>query len=758
MAIKTSDPASVSHVASPLTRRGFLLASGAAGGGLLLSITLPLGRQRAMAASPGAADYAITVFARIAPSGTVTIRAPNPEMGQGTKTALPMIFAEELDVAWKDVVIEMADFAGGALGGQTSGGSTSTPANWLPLRRAGAAGRQMLIEAAAAGWGVPASECTAAESVVTHTPSGRTARYGDLASRAATLEVPNLQSVRLKDESTFRIIGQTILDPEKRRIVRGEPVFGIDMNVPGMKHAVFHKGPVFDAEVRSANYAEIKSMPGVRNVFALKGGKRVLEGPNQGFGSDDAIRGGVAIVADTWWQAETARRRLKVEWAEGAHASDSTEGFERQAAEALKQAPTGSIRVDGDPEAALKTAAHVISATYSYPFIAHANMEPQNCTASFRDDKVEVWAPTQNPGAGRAAVAQALGIAPEAITIHMIRCGGGFGRRLCNDYMIEAALISKMTGVPVKVLWSREDDLQHDFYRPGGWHQLTGGLDRRGRLIAWRNHFVGFARNEYFPRLGVPGADSYPAGFIENYSLKTSRVPFNVPTGPLRAPGDNAHVFVFECFIDELAAAAGKDPIDFRIEVLGQPISATPAPNPFGPGFDPKRMIAVLNLVRQNSSWAKRAALPIGTGMGVAAYWSHLGYVAQVHQVGVSPAGRITPIKVWAVLDIGRHIVNPGNARNQVEGSVLDGMSAALAQEITFRHGRVVQTNFTDYELLRNTKIPEIDVQFLKSDNSPTGLGEPAYPSALPAFVNAIYAASGKRVMKLPLSSAGLRI
>lgn len=740
-----------------LSRREFLIASGTVGGGLLLSATVPLQSFATQPLTSNAPDYPITVYARIAPSGAVTVFAPNPEMGQGTKTALPMIFAEELGVAWQDVTIEMADYMGGkAMGGQASGASLSTPLNWLPLRKAGAAGRQMFISAAAQIWGVPDSECSAADSVVRHMPTGRARTYGELAREAATQPVPDLEKVRLKDEASFRIIGQPVRDPDKAKVVVGEQIFGIDVKVPGMKYAVYQKGPVFDAEVVSANLEEIRAQPGVSYAFILKGGTRQLEGPpgTAFLVIDDALRGGVAIVADTWFHAQKARQKLKVEWDEGPHANDSTPGFDAEARKRFASEPQDTVRVEGDPGNALKSAAKVVSAHYSYPFIAHATLEPQNCVAAYRKGKVEIWAPTQMPGPGRDRVAQALGIAPEDITLHMYRCGGGFGRRLANDYMVEAAVISKEISAPVKVLWSREDDLQHDFYRPGGYHHLAAGLDAHGNLIAWREHFVGFARTEWFNRVAWPHDDLFPAGFVANYSFRTSRIPFNVPVGPLRAPGDNAHAFAYQSFLDELAHAARRDPIEFQLKLLKNPMPGQRLGKNGPVDFNPGRMIGVIERVRDISGWANRGRLSRGTGMGFACFWSHRGYVAQIHQVNVGRDGSITPKEVWVAVDIGRHIVNPLNAENQVQGSIVDAISAAQAQRITFDKGRVVQSNFNDYILLRNKGIPSIEVVFVRTDHDPTGLGEPAHPSALPAYCNAIFAASGKRLRSLPISSA----
>jgi isoquinoline 1-oxidoreductase subunit beta len=761
MAIKVSERNAQAAQHSGVSRREFLLASGAVGGGLLFTASIPFVGRAATAAE--ASEHQVTIYARIAPSGKVTILAPNPEVGQGVKTSLPMIFAEELGVAWTDVVIEMADYQGGKMGSQSSGGSVSTPSSWLPLRKAGAAGREMLIAAAAATWKVPDAQCTAADSIVTHAPSGRTLKYGELAARAATIPVPDLDKVTLKDESTFTIIGKSVIDPDKARIVAGTQQFGIDVKVPGMKYAVFQKGPVFDAEVISANIDDVKAMPGVSHVFVVKGAPRLLEGPPEkpGPGIDDGLRGGVAIVADTWWRAQRARQKLMVQWNEGPHANDSTAGFDAQAKALFQRAPQGTVRVDGDPDGALKHAAKVVRASYAYPFISHVPMEPQNCVASFTEGKVEIWAPTQNPAPGRAGVARTLGISPDNVTIHMIRCGGGFGRRLANDYMIEAAAISKEIGEPVKVLWAREDEIQHDFYRPGGYHNLAAGLDAQGKVIAWNNHFVGFARAEYFARLAAPGADAFPAGFVPNYGLKTSRIAFNIPVGPLRAPGDNAHAFVFQSFLDELAHAAGKDPIEFQLELLNDPLpgegQGKKGGNQFGPGFFAARMITVIERVRDMSPWASRGALPRGTGLGFACYWSHLGYAAQVHQVSVAANGAIRPERIWVAVDVGKHIVNPTNAEHQVQGAILDGMSAALGQQITFDKGRVVQSNYHNYQLLRNNNIPHMEIAFVKSDYSPTGLGEPTYPSALPALCNALFAASGRRVRKLPVRLPELR-
>jgi isoquinoline 1-oxidoreductase beta subunit len=740
-----------------ISRRAFLAASGTVGGGLLLAATVPV-----LGAIPGgpsleSAEHQITVFARFAPNGAVTILAPNPEIGQGIRTSLPMIFAEELDVAWKDVTIETADYMGNrAYGGQGSGGSLSTPSAWLPLRRAGAAGRQMFVTAAARSWGVPEAECSTADGLVQHVSSGRTLSYGALAEKASALPVPDLEKVTLKDESRFKIIGQPVVDTDKAKVVTGKPLFGIDVKVPGMKYAVYEKGPVFDAQVITANIDEIRAMPGIIDVFILKGVERVVEGPT---GQpppllDDGLRGGVAIVADTWYQAQKARRKLQVQWDEGPHANDSSDGFAAVAKQLLNGQPQKVLRQEGNPEQALASAHKVLRATYSYPFLAHATLEPQNCVASVADGKVEMWAPTQSPGAGRQKVAKALGIPPENIKVHIMRSGGGFGRRLATDYMIEAAEISRKIGRPVKLLSSREDDMQHDFYRPGGWHSLAAGLDSAGKLVAFSNHVAAFARSEYFNMVAVPGGEEFPAGFVPHFAVRASRIPFNVPVGMLRAPGDNAHAFVYQSFLDELAHAAGRDSLDFQLDMLKVPLAdkSGETKQPSDKDVVSERMIAVIERVRSMSGWDKRhKQLPKGTGMGFACFLSHRGYVAQIHQVKVSRDGTVTPEHVWIALDIGRHVVNPLNADNQVQGSILDGLSTMQGQKITIDKGRVVQSNFDTYPLMRNVRIPTIEIVFIKSNNAPTGLGEPALASALPAYCNAIFAATGKRIRSLPI-------
>jgi len=728
-----------------LSRRSFMTASAAAGGGLLLNFSVPL--FAAATADKKAAATTLNAYISISPDNIFTIMAKNPEIGQGVKTMLPMIIAEEFDVDWKDVRTEQAGLDPQKFGPQFAGGSFTTPMNYDPLRRAGAAGRQMMLTAAAQTWGVPESECETASGTVRHKTNGKSIKYAALAAKAATVAAPDLKTVTLKDPKSFRIIGQSKPGVDSPKVVTGQPLFGIDVNVPGMRYAVYQKCPVFGGKVVSANTDAIRKLPGVRDAFVLKGGTAL-----------DGLLDGVAIIADSWWQANKALEKLEVKWDEGATAQQSSALFAQQAAELSKKTPERSIKKEGNVDAALKGAAKVVDSAYFYPFLAHATLEPQNCTAEFKNGKVEIWAPSQNPAPGRKMVAAQLGIPEADVLIHITRIGGGFGRRLSNDYMVESAAIAKQAGVPVKLLWNRAQDTQHDFYRPAGFHYFTGAVDQSGKLIAFRDHFVTFGAGKDFASSAAVSTSEFPSRFVPNFELGASLIPLGVPTGPLRAPGSNGLSFAFQSFVDEMAHAAGKDPLQFRLDLLGEPRLLDEPPGFFGPApsFNVGRMRNVLLNVQQRSNWAQRDKLPKGTGLGVAFYYSHLGYFAEVVKATVSPAGEVKVDKVWVAGDIGSQIINPSGALNQAEGSALDGIGEMFGQ-ITIEAGRAVQSNFHEFPLLRMNQAPDVDVQFLISDNPPTGVGEPALPPVIPALANAIFAATGKRIRKLPIDAADLK-
>jgi isoquinoline 1-oxidoreductase subunit beta len=737
----SSSGESTALMAGRASRRDFLKVSAAVGGGMLLTLRFPALAQAAVKGDALGTSLMLTAFVEIAPDNTVTIVAKNPEIGQGVKTMLPMLIAEELDVDWAQVRIKQADLNPALYGVQHAGGSTATPQNWDPLRRVGAAARQMLVEAATKRWNVSADECETGSGQVLHKASGRVLPYGALAADAATSPVPALKSVKLKDPKDYKIIGHSIPGVDSPFVVKGEPLFGIDTVVPEMLYAVFQKCPAFGGKVASANVDEIGKMPGVRHAFVVDGTSNL-----------NGLMPGVAIVADSWWHAEKARRKLEVEWNEGPTGQQSSAGFAQQAATFSTKTPEHSLRSDGDVAAALGSAAKVVEASYSYPFIAHAPLEPMNCTARVQDGKAEIWAPAQNPEPGRKLVAQTLGLDEKDIIVHMTRTGGGFGRRLMTDYMVEAAWIARVAGVPVKLLWTRADDIQHDFYRPGGFHFLKAGLDANAKVVAWQQHFISYGRNGKFAPSADLSPDTFPANRVDNLSYGASLIPLGVPTGPLRAPGDNALAFVFQSFIDELAHAAGKDPLQFQIDLLGKD-ELLPGK---GAGFNTARVRGVLEKVREVSGWGQHK-LPDRTGQGVAVYYSHLGYFAEVVEAAVADDGAIKINKVWAVGDIGSHIINPTAAYNMTQGAILDGFSEALHQQITIEGGRVMQANFDTFPLLRMAQAMPIEVHFLQTDNSPTGLGEPPLPAAIPALCNAIFAATGKRIRSLPIDTSMLR-
>ena len=730
-----------------LGRRNFLRISALAGGGVMFGLYSNAQQQggRGGRGGPQAPPPAPDTFIKVAADGTVTIKGKNPETGSGIKNTLPMMIAEELDVDWKNVRVEQADLDS-KYGGQSTGGSTGTPSGWMPMRRVGALGRRMFVLAAAQTWNVPDSELTTASGRVLHASSNRSAGYGELAAKVAGMPVPDAAQIPLKDPKDFKLIGKSTPGVDVHSIVTGKPLYGIDMELPGMLYAVFEKCPVFGGKVESANLDAIKALPGVKHAFVVEGN---LNPDEKVLPREPGLEPGIAIVGETWWAAQSARKQLQVKWNEGKWATQSSVEHERRAKELSAQPPARTLRNDGDVEGALKNAAKTVEAAYTFPHISHAPLEPQNCTARFENGKLEIWSTSQTPAGGRGLAAKAIGIPETDVSVHLIRAGGGFGRRLYNDYMAEAAYIAKTAGAPVKLIWSREDDMAHDYYRPGGFQFLKAGLDNSGKVVAWRNHFVTYGEGEAFVASGSMAPNEFPARFVPNLALHTSVMPLGIRTGALRAPGSNAYAFVIQSFIDELAHAAGKDPVQFRLDLLGEPR--------MNEGYHAGRMRGVVELAAAKSNWGKRT-LPKGTGMGIAFHFSHAGYFAEVAEVAVSADNRIKVNKVWVAGDIGSHIINPSAAENLGQGAVIDGLSELMQQEITLDKGRVQQGNYNQHTMVRLTQAPpSIEVHFNKTDNPPTGLGEPSLPPILPAVCNAIFAATGKRVRSLPLAKSGYR-
>jgi isoquinoline 1-oxidoreductase beta subunit len=735
-----------------LNRRSFLQVSALAGGGFMLGL---YPKAAALAQGPQQAVLVPNDFIRIAADGVVTLTSRNTEIGQNIYNTLPMLMAEELDVDWKDVRVVRAD-AHPKFGNQFTGGSSGTPGNWMAMRQMGAAGRQMLVAAAAQTWGVTEAECSTASGRVSHKASNRSLGYGELAAKAATLPAPDFRTLKLKDPKDYKIIGTSTVSVETKDIVTGKPIFGIDVKVPGMLYAVMQRTPVLGGKAVSANLDAIKAMKGVKHAFIIEGRPLASDYPNYLF-QDPGFESGVAIVADSWWAANSAREKLEVKWDAGKWGTQDSAENAKKAVELSKQPAMRTLRKDGDVEPVFQRAdVKTVEANYTIPFIAHGTMEPQNCTAHFKDGKIEIWSTSQIPQPGRGAVAQLLKLNENDVTVHMVRGGGGFGRRAYNDIMLDAAWISKTVGAPVKLLWSREDDIQHDYYRCGGFQFMKGAVDNTGKLVAWHDHFVGYGEGNAFAHDGGFQAGEFPALFVPNFRVQSSVMGLGLKTGALRAPYSNSTAWVIQSFIDELAHAAGKDPVQFRLDLLATPQIPQAAPTGRGPGpqgLDATRMTGVLKLVAEKSGWGKRT-LPKGTALGVAFHFSHRGYFAEVAEVTVAANKKIKVNKVWVAADVGSHIINPSSAETQVQGAVIDGLSEMM-QEITLKNGAVVQSNYHQHPWLKLSQAPPIEVHFLKTNNPPTGLGEPALPPILPAVCNAIFTATGERIRTMPMTKQG---
>ena len=724
----------------PLDRRTFVRVGATAAGGLCVAILVPSpAAARTRGSRRASAPTQIGAFIEIEANGVVTIAAKNPEIGTGTKTALPMIVAEELDVPWNQVRVVQAPFDR-RFGSQFTGGSTGVSSNWTALRRAGATARYALVTAAAARWGVERSACHTENGAVVHGATNRRFAYGDLAGEAALVQVP--ADVPLKRVEDFRLLGTRIGNVDTGAIARGTQTFGIDVTRPGMLVASILHAP-FGARVATVNDARARAVAGVRHVVRIA----PRDNPTK-------LREGVAVLADNTWAAFEGRRALEVAWSDpvGDNASSASLATAFRAGLEL---PGERIRDDGDVDGVLRSAARTLDVVYEIPFLAHVPMEPVNFTADVRADRVELWGPTQDPGDAQDTVAQVVGVPRASVTVHMERAGGGFGRRLMIDYAAEAAFLSKEVGVPVKVVRTREDDVQHDYYRPAGMHRVRAGVDASGTPIVWAQHLANTSRYAFAGRPEPVKSELYPDDFpaqcLPNVRLEYTRVASVIPTGAWRATLHSANAFVVQCAVDELAHLAGRDPLAFRLAML-EPARRLRYADHGGPVFDTGRLAGVLRLAADRAGWG--TPLPRGRARGIAAHFTFGSYAAHVAEVSVDASGRPRVHRIVAALDCGT-IVNASGAEAQVQGGVIDGLSAALYGQITVDRGRVRQANFNDYRLLRMSEVPAIDVHFVRSSELPSGLGEPPVSPAAPAVANAMFAATGRRVRQLPLARSG---
>ena len=718
------------HIASrvadtSLSRRSFLTSSAAVGGGLLLSLSLSFSESEAA----GSEGFEPNAFIRIGSDGQIVLTMPYVEMGQGTYTSIPMLIAEELEVNLKQVKLEHAPpneklYANPLLGVQATGNSNAIRGAWKPLREAGASARQMLVGAAAKRWGVDPKSCHAQDGEVIHQASGRRLKYGELAADAAHMPVPT--NVALKKPEQFKLIGMPAKRLDISGKVNGNAIYGIDVRPPGVKFATLAQSPVFGGRVKSVDDTAAKAVKGVRQIVRL----------------DDAV----AVVADHMGAAKKGLDALKIEWDDGAHATLKTTDIGRELEQATLK-PGAVAQTIGDADKAIASAATKIEATYEIPFLAHATMEPMNCTVHFRGSECEIWIGTQAIARVQQMAAQAAGLPVEKVIVHNHLIGGGFGRRLEADGAVRAVEIAKQVDSPVKVVWTREEDIQHDMYRPYWFDRLSAGLDKDGKVIAWKNRFAG---SSVIARWLPPGfkdgldPDSTEGAInlvyaLPNFHVEYVRVePPGISTAFWRSVGPSHNVFVTESFIDELAAAAKQDPVAYRRALLEK--------NP--------RARAVLVLAAEKSGWGQE--LPKGRGRGIAIQFVFGSYLAQVAEVEVAKDGSVRVHRVVAAMDCGT-VVNPDTVQAQIQSGVIFGVTAALYGEITLKNGRVEQTNFDTYQILRMNEAPAIEVHLVKSSETPGGMGEAGTSGIVPAVANAIFAATGKRLRKMPIDANALK-
>ena len=730
-----------------LNRRAMLKATGLMGGGFLIG---QMGAARAFA-EEAVQDLVVSgelnAYIRVTSDGKITIYSAHPEMGQGIKTALPMIIAEELGAAWEDVEVLQSPVDEDTFGRQGAGGSTSIPRNFDAMREMGASAREMFIGAGSLVMEVPREELDTADSRVVHT-SGRYMTFGQLASLAAKQEVPDPGSLEFREREDYRIIGTSVSGVDNLSIATGLALFGIDTRVDDMLYAAYQKCPAIGGKVVSANLDEIKRLPGVVDAFLVEGNGNVQE-----------LLDGVAIVGTSTWAVFNAKQALEVRWDESTASKDSWSKLSADA-RALAGSRGRTVTLDkGDVNAAFEVPANrTFEAFYDYTFVTHLCLEPMNCTAHYRHgegwlaaDTLELWIPTQFPGRNVSTASAMFGVDEENITAHQMRLGGSFGRRVYSEYVCEATAISKRMRAPVKLTWTREDDIHHDFFRAGGFQNVKAAVDPAGKLAGFEHHFIGMSQ-EGQPTMGSWFRETeFPMQNIDDAYASQTLLEIDTPCGPWRAPGSNVNAFVVQSFLNEVAVGAGRDYVEFLLEILGER-------RWFEAGnirsLNTGRAADVIRLAAEKGNWGKQ--MPEGSGQGFSFYFCHAAHVAELAEVRVTEDKRIIVDRVTVAVDVGP-IINMSGALSQVEGSVIDGLSTMLGQKITMEAGRIEQSNFDDYPVLRMPQTPVVDVHFIQSDHDSTGLGEPALPPLAPAVGNAVYAAIGERVRSLPFSEAGFK-
>ena len=723
------------------TRREFLSIGLTALGGLAIGVRLE--------PADNSPPFAPNAFVRVEPDSSVVVVVPRPEMGQGSRTAIAMLVAEELDADWKRVRVEQADLDEEQYGAQYAGGSAVVRTSWMPLRKAGATARALLVAAAANRWRVDPASCVAEQGIVRHPATGRRIAYTALLDTARALPLP--ADAPLKKRSEFRVIGTPRRGLDVPAIVTGRAAYGIDVRVPAMLFASIERAPVFGGGVVRVDDRAARAIAGVRDIIVVD-----ADAVPEFEENSPKMPNGIAVLAHSTWAAMQGRRKLVVDWDARGGDTESTAAMRQRAAQLAAGTPKLVRRNDGDVERALASAATQLESVYEVPLLAHTPMEPMNCTARIDGRRAEIWAPTQNPQGVRNAAARVTGFAPDDITVHVTRMGGGFGRRFYADFAAEAVYLAKASGLPVQVVWTREDDVRHDFYRPAGYNLMRAGLDADGKIVAWSQHLVNASRGHYLRWSPGPNqTELVDPGELEPYDLPASAVPnmriaytalqSRIPRGQWRAVEPSATVFVTQSMLDELAHLANRDPLMFQLSLL-EPARQLPY---YGGHYDTGRLAAVLRTAAERGDWGKR--LPSRHGRGIAGSYSNGAYVAHVAEVEVAPNGDTRVKRVVTAADCGL-VVNPLGARAQVEGAIVYGLSAALSQEITVEGGRVVQSNFHDFPAVRLAEAPAIEVHFVDSgDDAPHGMGEGALPSVAPAVTNAIYAATGVRVRRLPI-------